>query len=282
MPVEATQIPLPELFFAGGSNSLRSFSINQAGPRDPADGLRDRRAGTVRQQPGDSHAAGVAAVRRQQPGFRLLPRHGQRLRHGQPHHQRHAALPSAVDCAVRAAEQQDAVQLQLQLAGLGMGIRYKTPVGPVRFDLGYAFNPTRYPVQETGQTFRCGASTYFSVLDKLSNETSFAFRELCFVAAADSSCAGIRRGSDRRHSGHASTASRFCAAIGTRLSAFEAFMQQKPLDQVTEADRVLALQHLIDRQLLKAQMGDASYMQPNGRRAAAGRRQSSRAGAERQ
>jgi hypothetical protein len=46
-------------------------------------------------------------------------------------------------------------------------------------------------------------------------------------------------------------------------AAFEAFMQQKPLDQLTSADRVLALQHLIDRQLLKAQMGDASYMQPS-------------------
>ena len=29
-----------------------------------------------------------------------------------------------------------------------MGVRYKTPVGPVRFDLGYNFNPTRYPIQE--------------------------------------------------------------------------------------------------------------------------------------
>ena len=29
-----------------------------------------------------------------------------------------------------------------------MGLRYKTPVGPVRFDVGYNFNPTRYPVQE--------------------------------------------------------------------------------------------------------------------------------------
>ena len=46
-------------------------------------------------------------------------------------------------------------------------------------------------------------------------------------------------------------------------TAFEAFMQQKPLDHVTSADRVLALQHLIDRQLLKSQMGDASYMQPS-------------------
>lgn len=43
---------------------------------------------------------------------------------------------------------------------------------------------------------------------------------------------------------------------------FEAFMQQKKLSEVTEADHVLALQHLIDRQLLKAQMGDDSYMQP--------------------
>ena len=44
---------------------------------------------------------------------------------------------------------------------------------------------------------------------------------------------------------------------------FEAFMQQKRLDGVTEEDHVLALQHLIDRQLLKAQMGHASYMEPN-------------------
>ena len=34
LPTEATSVPLPELFFAGGSNSLRGFSINQAGPRD--------------------------------------------------------------------------------------------------------------------------------------------------------------------------------------------------------------------------------------------------------
>ena len=45
--------------------------------------------------------------------------------------------------------------------------------------------------------------------------------------------------------------------------AFEAFMQQKPIGQLTQADRALALQHLIDRQLLKAQMGDANYMQPS-------------------
>jgi SurA-like protein len=45
--------------------------------------------------------------------------------------------------------------------------------------------------------------------------------------------------------------------------AFEAFMRQEPLSQVTAAERVLALQRLIDRQLLKAQLGDAAYMQPS-------------------
>ena len=29
---------------------------------------------------------------------------------------------------------------------VGLGIRYKTPVGPIRIDVGYNLNPTRYPV----------------------------------------------------------------------------------------------------------------------------------------
>ena len=27
---------------------------------------------------------------------------------------------------------------------VGMGLRYKTPIGPLRFDFGYNLNPTRY------------------------------------------------------------------------------------------------------------------------------------------
>jgi hypothetical protein len=44
--------------------------------------------------------------------------------------------------------------------------------------------------------------------------------------------------------------------------AFEAFMRQRPVSQISDADRVLSLQRLIDRQLLTAQMADASYMRP--------------------
>jgi hypothetical protein len=44
---------------------------------------------------------------------------------------------------------------------------------------------------------------------------------------------------------------------------FEAFMQQKPIAQVTQADRVKALQRLIDRQLLQGQMGDRTSLGPS-------------------
>jgi len=43
---------------------------------------------------------------------------------------------------------------------------------------------------------------------------------------------------------------------------FEAFMQQKPVNAMTDGDHIRALQRLIDRQLLSAQMGDAAYMRP--------------------
>ncbi len=44
---------------------------------------------------------------------------------------------------------------------------------------------------------------------------------------------------------------------------FEAFLQQKPLARVTEADRVSALQRLIDRQLLEIQMVGPEYLAPS-------------------
>jgi len=44
---------------------------------------------------------------------------------------------------------------------------------------------------------------------------------------------------------------------------FEAFMQQKPLTAVTEKERVTALQRLIDRRLLEAQMTDRNTFAPS-------------------
>ncbi len=44
---------------------------------------------------------------------------------------------------------------------------------------------------------------------------------------------------------------------------YELFMQRKPLTAVTEADRATALQRLIDRQLLKAQMISVQSLEPS-------------------
>jgi peptidyl-prolyl cis-trans isomerase SurA len=44
---------------------------------------------------------------------------------------------------------------------------------------------------------------------------------------------------------------------------FEALMQQKPLRNVTEADRADALRRLIDRRLLEIQMADPNYLAPS-------------------
>lgn len=44
---------------------------------------------------------------------------------------------------------------------------------------------------------------------------------------------------------------------------FEAFMRQTPVNMVTQEERTLALQRLIDRELLKAQMFDAQLLEPS-------------------
>ena len=152
VPVEATQIPLPELFFAGGSNSLRSFSINQAGPRDTVTGFAIGGQGLF-----------VNNFELRTPPL-ALPYVGNNLGFvffhdmgnvfDSANHIISGMLrfhqPSIADCAV--PESKVPCNFNYDSQAVGTGIRYKTPVGPVRFDLGYALNPTRYPVQQNKET----------------------------------------------------------------------------------------------------------------------------------
>ena len=152
LPVEATQIPLPELFFAGGSNSLRGFSINQAGPRDTETGFAIGGQGLfvnnleVRTPPVllPYVADNLAFVFFHDMGNVFdTANHifSGMLRFHQPSIAQCAPPSSNVPCNFNYNSQ-----------AVGTGIRYKTPVGPVRFDLGYALNPTRYPVQQLHKT----------------------------------------------------------------------------------------------------------------------------------
>ncbi len=148
LPSEATSVPLPELFFAGGGNSLRGFSINQAGPRDLQTGYPIGGQGLfvnnleVRTPPvmlpyvGDNlslvffHDMGNVFATASEIASGMLRLH----------------QPSITACSRPGSPVQCNFSYNPQ--AVGVGVRYKTPVGPVRFDLGYNFNPTRYPVQE--------------------------------------------------------------------------------------------------------------------------------------
>ncbi len=164
LPVEATQIPLPELFFSGGSNSLRSFSINQAGPRDPETGY-----------PIGGQGLFVNNIELRTPPVQL-PFVGNNLGFVFFHDMGNVFdtanhiisgmltfnQPSIADCSPQNSKV--ACNFNYDSQAIGMGIRYKTPVGPVRFDLGYAVNATRYPVQEDNETQSLRRiNVYFSI-----------------------------------------------------------------------------------------------------------------------
>jgi outer membrane protein assembly complex protein YaeT len=164
LPSEATSVPLPELFFAGGSNSLRGFSINQAGPRDLVTGYPIGGQGLfvnnleIRTPPVALPYVGDNL------GFVFFHDMGNvfdtanhiisgMLRIHQPSIAACSPPNSVVPC-----------NFSYNPQAIGMGLRYKTPVGPVRFDVGYNFNPTRYPIQEqdTVETLR-HINFYFSI-----------------------------------------------------------------------------------------------------------------------
>lgn len=148
----ATAIPLPELFFAGGSNSLRGFSINQAGPRDPVSGypiggqglfvnnLELRTPPVVLPKIPD----GVGFVFFHDMG-NVYSTANDILSGITRLHQ-----PSIAPCAPPTSTTPCNFSYNSQAAGVG--VRYKTPIGPVRFDLAYNFNPTRYPIREDDTT----------------------------------------------------------------------------------------------------------------------------------
>jgi outer membrane protein assembly complex protein YaeT len=147
----ATAIPLPELFFAGGGNSLRGFAINQAGPRDLQTGYPIGGQGLfvnnfeVRTPPvllpyvGNNmsfvffHDMGNVFAQANQIWSGLV-------RFNQPSIAACAPPSSTVAC-----------NFSYNPQAVGMGLRYKTPVGPVRGDISYNLNPTRYPVHDQNE-----------------------------------------------------------------------------------------------------------------------------------
>jgi outer membrane protein insertion porin family len=158
-------IPLPELFFAGGGNSHRGFGLNQAGPRDPDSGF-----------PVGGSALFVNSEELRFPsvslpylgegfGFALFHDMGNVFTAG---HDMVKGLvrwhqPNPSQCLQfspsAAPAQYNGCVTNFNNSGydytshaVGIGLRYKTPIGPLRFDFGYNLNPTAYPTGYTPST----------------------------------------------------------------------------------------------------------------------------------
>ncbi len=107
-------VPIPERFFAGGSNSFRGESFEMLGPKDPESGL-----------PVGGRAIFLLNMEARFLMLKKLPN-----------------LYGAIfyDVGQVFPEIQDFNFLKFSQAA-GFGLRYRTPLGPVRFDVGWNLNP---------------------------------------------------------------------------------------------------------------------------------------------
>jgi outer membrane protein insertion porin family len=149
-PFNETVIPLPERFFAGGTNSHRGFALNQAGPRDLTTG-----------SPLGGYALVVNSFELRTPPL-LLPWVADNLsfaffhdagnvfqdtnqmvnsifRWHQPHKEYCESESTAQQCSFAYISH-----------AVGAGVRYRTPIGPIRIDIGYNLNPPVYPAMVAG------------------------------------------------------------------------------------------------------------------------------------
>ncbi len=121
----ANAIPLAERFFGGGSSSHRGFPEFQAGPRDPTTGL----------------PVGGTFLLFNQHELRF-PLIGDNIG-GVIFHDMGNIYTNLNRFSLRQT-QRDILDFNYMVHAVGFGIRYRTPIGPLRVDLAYSINGPRY------------------------------------------------------------------------------------------------------------------------------------------
>lgn len=133
----AQAVPLAERFFGGGADSLRGFAYNEAGPRDIGTPLV---AGGPTSEPTGFPLGGNALVfNNVELRFPLI---GQNIQ-GVIFHDIGNVYTSLSDISFR-LHQRDLQDFNYAVQAPGIGLRYKTPVGPLRLDLAYSINPPAF------------------------------------------------------------------------------------------------------------------------------------------
>ncbi len=161
-------IPLPERLYAGGATSLRGFSFNAAGPRDPETGFPIGGAGALinstelRLPPptlpwlgnsvsfvlfhdmgnvftnaGDAWAAFTRIHQPERDTCKVL---------SYADFSTNPPTPPSPTGPVTSTGKQGQCRFDYFTQTPGLGLRYHTPIGPIRLDFSYNLNPPIYPV----------------------------------------------------------------------------------------------------------------------------------------
>ncbi|HEY6448527.1 MAG TPA: POTRA domain-containing protein [Acidobacteriaceae bacterium] len=156
-------IPLPERLYAGGPESLRGFPLNSAGPRDSLTGFPIGGAGVFVNQTELRLPYPQLPYFGKSLGFVLFHDMGNvfnnasdiwpaAIRIKQPHSSTCTA-PQYLNATTQEAVSRSSSTNSTGTCDfndfshtVGIGARYHTPIGPIRFDMGYNLNPPVYPV----------------------------------------------------------------------------------------------------------------------------------------
>jgi outer membrane protein insertion porin family len=144
-PPDVNLIPLPERFLSGGGNSHRGFGLNQAGPRDLKTGYPTGGSGLFLNQFELRLPAADLPFVQDNVSFAIFHDMGNVF----------AKSSDMVDSLFRwkqknadlCTNQATYTQCNFNYIShaIGLGVHYKTPIGPVRFDFGYNLNPPVFP-----------------------------------------------------------------------------------------------------------------------------------------
>jgi len=140
-PSDPDPIPLPERFYGGGGNTMRGYPQNQAGPRDENTGF----------------PLGGSALFFNSTEIRF-PLYGANLR-GVLFEDMGNVFASLGRISFRPS-QRGVGDFDYMSHAAGFGVRYRTPLGPLRLDLAYSINPPKYNgfAGNYSQLVQCSAS----------------------------------------------------------------------------------------------------------------------------
>ena len=150
-------VPLPERLYAGGATSHRGFGINDAGPRDLTTGYPVGGSGVVVNTFELRLPPPVLPLVGANVSFVLFHDMGNVFRYPSDMFKSITRFHQPDEATCRNVPPKGTPVDQLQAGtgtcnfnyyshAVGLGARYKTPVGPIRVDFSYNLNPPTYPV----------------------------------------------------------------------------------------------------------------------------------------